>query len=106
MQLYQMEEIDSTSAKATMTYENITASGIFHFNSKGDIVSFEAKRYYDNEKDTTLENWFIEGDANGYKEFEGIRILSKGKVTWKLKSGDFAWLKLEIIDLTYNKLSE
>ncbi|WP_156166149.1 MULTISPECIES: DUF6544 family protein [unclassified Marinitoga] len=98
----QWEQVDPTTVKAVMNYSGITASGIFKFNIKGDIVSFEAKRYYERKGKSTLENWFIQIDPNSYKEFEGIRIPTKATVIWKLKEGDFAWYKLEITDINYN----
>jgi len=39
------EEIDSHSARATMSYGGITASGVFKFNEMGELISFNAKRY-------------------------------------------------------------
>lgn len=42
----QWEQIDMTTAKATITYGGITASGLFKFDTNGNVVSFEAKRYY------------------------------------------------------------
>jgi hypothetical protein len=97
------EEIDSTTAKATMNYGGISASGNFIFNSEGDLTSFEALRYYDRKEGATLEKWFIQVAPDGYKEFEGIRIPAKSSVTWKLKDGDFTWLKLEITNVKFNK---
>jgi len=96
------EEIDSLSAKATMTYQGIVASGGFKFDDKGDVVSFEAKRYYDRKSAATLEDWLIQIEPNNYKEFQGIRIPTRATVTWKLKEGDFTWYKLEIADVHYN----
>lgn len=98
------EEIDSASAKVTMSYGGISASGIFRFNSDGDLVSFLAKRYYDRKEGLTLEDWLVETDPNGYREFEGIRVPAKLSVTWKLKGRDFTWYKLEIEDIDYNNL--
>lgn len=97
----QWEQIDSLAAKATMTYGGITASGVFRFNADGDMVSFEAKRYYERKEGATLEDWFI---ANkGYRAFDGgVRIPHKSEVTWRLKAGDYTWLKLEITDIQYN----
>jgi hypothetical protein len=40
-------------------------------------------------------------DGNSFKEFEGIRVPYKFNVTWKLDTGDFNWLKLEIADIRY-----
>jgi hypothetical protein len=96
------EQIDSLKARATITFGGITASGIFSFNQDGDMVSFEALRYYDRKEGAALEDWLILNDKDGYKEFEGIRVPAKSTVTWKLKSGDFTWFKLEIMDIKYN----
>ena len=97
----QWEQLDSSSAKATMNWGGITASGIFRFDAKGDPLSFEAKRYYDREEGATLEDWFIRIEPNGIREFGGIRIPSRSAVSWKLKEGDFNWFNLEITELEY-----
>lgn len=102
----QWEQIDSTTAKATMTYGGITASGLFKFDANGDVVSFEAKRYYNRKGGATLEDWFIQIEPNSYKEFEGVRIPAMSAVTWKLKEGDFTWYKLEITDIHYNPIKD
>ncbi len=94
------EQIDSLSARATMTFGSITDRAIFHFDKDGNFVSYKAKRYYEG---TTLEDWLIEVEPGGYKEFNGIRIPVNIKVTWKFTSGDFTWLKLNVTDITYNK---
>lgn len=100
----QWETVDSVSAKATMNYGGITASGVFTFNNDGDLLSFEADRYYVDNKNTTLEKWLI--SCKGYTVFNGIRIPSNCEVTWKLKEGDFTWLRLKITKVVYNnKLS-
>jgi hypothetical protein len=101
----QWEALDSLSAKATMNYGGINASGIFHFNENGDITSFEAERYYVQAKEKPrLEKWVVTNAPGAYKDFDGIRIPYKSEVTWKLKEGDFTWLRLEIEDIKYNKL--
>lgn len=102
----QWEQIDSTTAKATMTYGGITASGLFKFDANGDVINFEAKRYYDRKGGATLEDWFIQVEPNSYKEFEGVRVPTRSAVTWKLKEGDFTWYKLEITDIHYNQIYE
>ncbi len=94
------EQIDSLSAKATMTNGGITASGIFRFDAASDMVSFEARRYYDRKEGATLEDWLVVN--TGYGTFEGIRMPVKSEVTWKLKSGDYTWLRLEIVEVGYN----
>lgn len=95
------EEIDPHAAKATITYGGISASGIFRFTNDGDMLSFEADRYYNRKEGATLEKWYIENKK--YGDPGGIRMPLASEVTWKLKSGDFTWYKLEITDVEYNR---
>jgi hypothetical protein len=96
------EQIDLMEARATMSYGGVTASGLFRFNAAGDVTGFESRRYYDRKEGATLETWVIAVEENGYREFRGIRVPAKATVTWKLKTGDFTWLKLEITDMAFN----
>lgn len=93
--------LDPLSAKATMNYLGTEASGIFYFNSNADLVKFEADRYYTANKKSAIEKWQV--TCKDYKSFNGIRIPFKNEVTWKLKEGDFTWLKLELTDIVYNQ---
>lgn len=93
-------EIDDNNAQATMTYKGVTASGLFSFNDKGEVIKFEAERYGEFDKKFKLEVWSI--FLRDYKAFEGIMIPSNGEVTWKLKSGDFNWFNFEVTEIEYN----
>lgn len=94
------ESIDKTTAKATFTHHSQEVSGIFYFTPKGDLIAFEADRYYGGGNDAKLEKWRIE--MTSYKPFDGVRIPNKANVIWKLAAGDFHWLSLEIVALDYN----
>jgi hypothetical protein len=93
-------EIDANSARATFRLNNNEVTGLFTFTKNWKFYSFEAERYYGGGKDAQKEKWLIE--AMSYKEFEGITVPNKCKVTWKLPEGDFNWLNLEITELEYN----
>lgn len=95
------EEIDSNSAKATMSYGGITASGVFLFNEKHEVINFVTQRYMETSGQYSLETW--SPIVKEYKDFNGIKIPSKVEVMWKLKTGDFKWYQLEITDIEYNK---
>jgi hypothetical protein len=95
------EAVDSLSAKATLTDNGVTVSGIFTFNQQGDMAAFTADRYYGTADNAVKEKWVVE--TEGWKDFNGIRIPYKSKVTWKLKAGDFNWAKMELTDLEFNK---
>ncbi|SFG38633.1 hypothetical protein SAMN05660649_01516 [Desulfotomaculum arcticum] len=95
------EEINASSAKATMSYGGTSASGVFTFNENGEVVNFAAERYGDFDGKYRLETWLVQ--MKDYKEFEGYRIPTKGEVIWKLQSGNFSWYHFEITDIEYNK---
>lgn len=96
------EEIDDSSAKATLTIDGQQVSGIFRFRENGEMRSFEADRYYGSGPEATMEKWVVE--AVSHKNFDGYRIPDKLSVTWKLPEGDFTWLKLEITEMEANRL--
>ncbi|NHF59604.1 hypothetical protein FK220_009650 [Flavobacteriaceae bacterium TP-CH-4] len=94
------QALDASSAKASLSIGGYEVSGVFQFTSEGAMISFEAPRYYGGGEDASLETWRIEAVA--FNEFEGIKIPYKCAVIWKLKEGDFEWLRPEITDLEYN----
>lgn len=98
----QWETIDATSAKATLTINNKSVSGIFNFNKNGTVSSFEANRYYGRKDDAQLEKWVIVNSE--HRPFNGVIIPNKSKVIWKLKERDFHWLNIEINFIDYNQL--
>ncbi len=93
------EPIDSLSAKATMEYMGTRGSGIFHFDASGDFIKFSAMRFQGNELDSERREWVLTVDD--YAIFEGVRVPSKMKATWRLPEGDWTWLQLEIVDIRY-----
>ena len=94
------ETTDNTSAKATMTYKETTGSGTFYFNENGDFVKFVALRFMGNKPDAKRYPWVL--TVEDYAVFEGIKVPSKMKATWKLEDGDWTWLDLEISSIEYN----
>ncbi|WP_375581253.1 DUF6544 family protein [Marivirga tractuosa] len=95
------EQINDSTAKATMDYQGTKATGTFFFNSNGDFIKFSADRFKGNEADSKRYEWVLTVDD--YKTFEGIKVPSKMKATWKLENMDWNWLKLEIKDIKYNE---
>jgi len=99
----QWEPIDSNSAKATISYQGVTASAVIHFNEKGELTNFVAERYRDVGGKFVMETWST--PIKGYKEIKGIRIPFKGEGVWNLSSGDFSYIRLEVTDIEYNNSS-
>jgi hypothetical protein len=94
------EAVDAYAAKATLTYNGTSGSVIFYFNDKGDMIYCIADRYQGGGKNATLEKWEVRTTETGVRD--GIRVPVKSEVTWKLKTGNFTWYKLEIPELQYN----
>lgn len=95
------QAIDSLQAKATLLVKNVQVEGVFSFTPEGDFARFETKRYFGSGENAVERTWVIE--PLGQKQFSGITIPHRNKVTWKLPEGDFTWLELEITDIEYNK---
>jgi hypothetical protein len=91
------EQINSDQARVTMSYQGVTASGVFTFNEEGLPLKFEAQRYGDFNGEYRIENWSVA--VTNYKVFDGKKIGNVNEVTWKLKTGDFLWLKMEVTDI-------
>jgi hypothetical protein len=93
------EAIDSVSARATMSYGEITASAVLHFNELGQLANFVAERYMEDSGKYRLETWST--PVNQYGEMNGIMLPVSGEAIWHLESGDFPYIRLEITDLEY-----
>ena len=97
------ESIDSNSAKATMVYQGVTASAILYFNDEGELTNFVAQRYMTKDNKYSLETWAT--PIQEHREINGLRLPVKGEGIWKLNSGDFSYIRLEITDIEYNNAS-
>ncbi len=96
----QWEALSSTSAKAILQHEGLEVEGIFTFSPRGELLSFEAMRFYGADEKARKEKWLIE--IEDHQNYDGITVPSKCKVTWKLPRDDFHWLTLEVTGLHYN----
>ncbi|MCY2688587.1 DUF6544 family protein [Salinimicrobium sp. TH3] len=94
------EEVNDSTAIATLDYMGTKGSGNFYFDPKGDFIKFSAMRYKGNESDAKRYPWILQ--VQEHKSFEGIRVPSKMTATWKLENQDWTWLKLDIENIDYN----
>lgn len=93
------EQINDTQARATISRKGQSASGLFTFTPEGRFVRFSAKRYFDRNGSSTLEDWLITVRPDGYRTINGYTIPASLDVTWQLPDGDFTWMNLEIDSL-------
>jgi len=92
--------VDSLQARATLQVGEELVEGLFTFRPDGELVSFEAERYYGGGPNARKERWLITN--TGYKVFDGCRIPYRSSVSWKLKEGEFTWLELEVKEVIYD----
>lgn len=97
------ERINASSAKAIMSYQGITVSAILYFNEKGEMIGFVAERYMTVDEEYALETWST--PIREYREINGIRVPTRGEGVWKLSSGDFSYIRLEITEIEYDSPS-
>ncbi|MFN8558776.1 MAG: DUF6544 family protein [Dehalococcoidia bacterium] len=93
------EAIDARSARATMTHGGVTASAIFLFDGEGRLTDMQAQRF--DSARGTMETWST--PITAYGEFAGVRIPVAGEGVWKYEGGDFAYIRLRITDLEYDR---
>lgn len=99
MDYFHWKALDSTSAELSMTYNGKTALGVFTFDGGGMVKSFCAERFGDFDGQFRKETWEV--TITEQSTINGHVIGSKCDVTWKLKEGDFTWLKLEVTGISY-----
>jgi hypothetical protein len=93
------QAVDSTHAIATMSYNNVTASGTYTFDRNGLPVGFEAKRFGLFDGKYAKETWSV--TTSRHEFVDGVPIGKDSKVTWKLKTGEFDWLRLVVVDIEF-----
>jgi hypothetical protein len=91
------EEITPSQARATMTYQGVTASAVFSFDKDGNLKSFEADRFGDFNGEFRKEKWIV--TTSRFKTMNEATIGTESEVTWRLSDGNFTWLKLEILSV-------
>ncbi len=85
------EAIDDLHAKATITYYGISASGIFTFDEKGEMLSFTTDDREAASMDGISEKvkWSIV--CNDYKEINGIKKPTVFQAIWNYDDGDLVY---------------
>jgi hypothetical protein len=94
------EPIDANSARATFNYGGTEVSAEFHFDELGRVTNFIADRYRSVGKEFVLEKWST--PLYTYAQWNGLMLPVTGEAYWHLDTGDFSYIKLEIVDLEYN----
>ena len=93
------EEIDATTARATISYQGVQASVDFIFDQKGNLLRTEAMRY--KESDESAERIKCCGELDSYQEIDGMKIPTEIDVSWYLENGKFTWFKVKVDKISF-----
>lgn len=94
----QWQAAGNQSAVATLHDGTIEARLTVHFNSSGEIVHVEALRPYLSGEDYLSRAW--SGLFSEWREFNGMRVPTRGRVFWHLDSGMWEYWRGTIDSLT------
>ncbi|GAB3914682.1 DUF6920 family protein [Mucilaginibacter boryungensis] len=94
-------EIDPLTIEGTISIQDVTAKGIFYFNTDGLVERFETlDRYYNN--NGTYQNYPWVAMAEKYKVRGDIRFPSVFQALWKMPGREHVYFKGEIARLQFN----
>jgi hypothetical protein len=93
------EEIDSHSARATMTSGGTTGSMTFRFDAVGRLIESSALRY--NDARGRNEPWVNRNDSD--QEFDGIRVPGAGEARWEYDSGPYPYIRWRINAIDHDR---
>lgn len=89
---------DADSFTATIVDRDKSATATIFVSAEGDIINFRARRYHTATR--TMETW--ETPISAYGEYAGLRLPARGTAVWKLATGDFTYIELDILGVTYD----
>lgn len=96
------ESIDETRVKATISYYDISVSGIFTFNSNGEMASFTTDDRVATETDGTTKNVKWTAICSDYKESDGVKKPTVLKAIWHYNEGDQVYFNGDQIQIEYD----
>jgi hypothetical protein len=95
----QWEPIDSLTTKATFTNRGISISAILHFNEAGQLINFISN---DRIQVSDMKQYPFSTPVYGYKNINGINVMSGGETIWHYPDGEFAYGKFNLKSIEYN----
>jgi hypothetical protein len=96
------DEIDTLSAKVTLTNGKYSVSAVLYFNETGELINFISDDRSVLQDDGTLRIAKWSTPVLSYKEFEGRKIPTVGKTIWHYPEGDFTYGVFTLKSIKYN----
>jgi hypothetical protein len=96
----QWEAIDAERARATLTDGGVSVAAVFTIDERGRVRAVEADRFRTVDGRFALTPWATPTRAWGV--FDGVRMPTAGEGVWRLPSGDFTYIDLQITRIDYD----
>jgi len=93
------EPIDSLTTKAVFTNREISIAAILYFNEAGQLINFTSD---DRTSISDMKQYQFSTPVTGYKNINGINILSGGEAIWHYPDGEFVYGKFNLKSIEYN----
>jgi hypothetical protein len=95
-------EIDSLSAKVTLTNGKYVVTAILYFNEAGELVNFVSDDRSALQDDGTMKQVRWTTPVSDYKKFDDRMIPTIGKTIWHYPEGDFTYGVFTLKNIKYN----
>jgi len=95
----QWEPIDSLTTKAIFTNRGISISAILYLNKDGQLINFISN---DRIQVSDMKQYPFSTPVYGYKNINGINVMSGGEAIWHYPDGEFAYGKFNLKTIEYN----
>ncbi len=93
--------LDSLTAKGSIEDSGRIVSATLHFNQDGELTDFVTHdRYMESGGRYRRLRWST--PVSQYKDFNGIRLASRGAGIWHLDEGEFRYAEFDLESIEYN----
>ena len=93
------EPIDSLTTKAIFTNQEISIAAILYFNEAGQLINFTSD---DRTAISDMKQYRFSTPVAGYKNINGINVMSGGEAIWHYPDGKFTYGKFKLKSIQYN----
>ncbi len=98
----QWEPIDTLSAKAIFTDQEITVSARLYFNEKGQLINFVSDDRFYSPTGRTFDKVRWSTPVSDYKNINGFNLPTYGEAIWNFPDGDMSYARFNIRKIEYN----
>lgn len=102
-----VEAMDDHHVKATITYQGMTASGVFAFNDAGELTAFTTEDRSVTNDDGSMEKVKWSAVFSEYRRSAGgVKHPTKLKAIWHYPEADFTYFDGTVSRLTYDERAQ